>query len=278
MARCCGSMSRSTAGWAAAGSQPADLPAVIASIDATAADGHRRDLVAPRGRQRPGALGRAAARVRGRPGGRGRHRPSPARAPPGRDRGPVLRDRPAYDMVRIGLGFYGEIGVDARPAPELASLAAELRPAMTVAARPARLEWMPAGRRSATAASGPPNAASRIATLPIGYADGWTRRVLARRDCARPRAAGPARRARVDGCRVRRRDRRATRATSATTSRSSSSAARATERITPVELARLRGTIPNEVFCDFGQRPRLERRVVGAGGGADTLTRPPDRA
>ena len=37
-------------------------------------------------------------------------------------------------------------------------------------------------------------------------------------------------------------------------------------RITPVELARLRGSIPNEVFCAFG--PRLARRTVGADGGA----------
>jgi alanine racemase len=33
------------------------------------------------------------------------------------------------------------------------------------------------------------------------------------------------------------------------------------ERITPVELARLRGSIPNEVFCAFG--PRLGRVTVG---------------
>ena len=38
------------------------------------------------------------------------------------------------------------------------------------------------------------------------------------------------------------------------------------ERITPVELARLRDSIPNEVFCAFG--PRLERRTVGVDGGA----------
>jgi alanine racemase len=33
------------------------------------------------------------------------------------------------------------------------------------------------------------------------------------------------------------------------------------ERITVEELARHRGTIPNEVFCAFG--PRLERRAIG---------------
>ena len=37
------------------------------------------------------------------------------------------------------------------------------------------------------------------------------------------------------------------------------------ERITPVDLARLRGSIPNEVFCAFG--PRLGRTTRGADGG-----------
>ena len=83
---------------------------------------------------------------------------------------------PAYDMVRIGLGFYGDLGVDIRPAPELAALAAELRPAMTVGARPARLEWMPAGSPIGYGGEWVAERPSRIATLPIGYADGWTRR------------------------------------------------------------------------------------------------------
>jgi hypothetical protein len=36
------------------------------------------------------------------------------------------------------------------------------------------------------------------------------------------------------------------------------------ERITPNELARLRGSIPNEVFCSFG--PRLPRTYLGEHG------------
>ena len=36
------------------------------------------------------------------------------------------------------------------------------------------------------------------------------------------------------------------------------------ERITPNELARLRRSIPNEIFCSFG--PRLPRRSIGAQG------------
>ena len=83
---------------------------------------------------------------------------------------------PAYDMVRIGLGFYGELGVGVEPAAALARLAAELRPAMTVAARPVRLEWMPAGASIGYGGEWVAQRPSRIATLPIGYADGWTRR------------------------------------------------------------------------------------------------------
>jgi alanine racemase len=37
------------------------------------------------------------------------------------------------------------------------------------------------------------------------------------------------------------------------------------ERITATDLARLRGSIPNEVFCGFG--PRLPRVAVGSGSG-----------
>lgn len=169
---------------------------------------------------------------------------------------------PAYEMVRIGLGFYGELGVDVQPTPALASLAAELRPAMTVAARPARLEWMLAGESVGYGGEWTAERPSLIATLPIGYADGWTRRYW------------PGAHALVRGRRVPLVGRVSMDSVSVDVTDAGEVGmdepfvllgAQGEERITPVELARLRGSIPNEVFCAFG--PRLGRRTVGAAGG-----------
>lgn len=167
---------------------------------------------------------------------------------------------PAYDMVRIGLAFYGELGIDMEPAPAKAELAAELRPAMTVKARPVRLESIPAGANVGYGSEWTAERPSRIATLPIGYADGWTR------------SSWPGGSALVRGRRV------------PVVGRISMDSmcvdvtnlddvtpgdefvllgAQGDERISPAELARLRSTIPNEVFCAFG--PRLPRVYLDEG-------------
>ncbi len=170
---------------------------------------------------------------------------------------------PGYEMVRIGLGFYGELGVDVQPAPALAALAAELRPAMTVAARPARLEWLPAGASVGYGGEWTAERPSLIATLPIGYADGYTRHYW-------PGASALVRGRRVPLVGRVSMDSVCVDATDAAAAgegelRMDESfvllGGQGDARITPVELARLRGSIPNEVFCAFG--PRLERRVVG---------------
>lgn len=83
---------------------------------------------------------------------------------------------PPYEMVRIGLGWYGELGLGVAPTPELADIAAELRPAMRVVAHPVRLETVPAGSSVGYGGEWTAPRPSRIATLPIGYADGWSRR------------------------------------------------------------------------------------------------------
>jgi alanine racemase len=162
-------------------------------------------------------------------------------------------------MVRIGLGFYGELGVGVQPTPALASLAAELRPAMTVAARPARLEWMLAGESVGYGGEWTAERPSLIATLPIGYADGWTRQYW------------PGAQALVRGRRVPLVGRVSMDSVSVDVTDAGEVGmgepfvllgAQGDERITPGELARLRGSIPNEVFCAFG--PRLGRRTLGA--------------
>ena len=170
------------------------------------------------------------------------------------------RSAPAYEMVRIGLGYYGELGLGVEPLPELAGLASELRPAMTVKARPIRVEVLPAG---ATVGYGGEWRAERrrFATLPIGYADGWTR------------SSWPGASALLRGRRVPLVGRVSMDSVCADVTDVAVDGevrldeelvllgAQGAARITPAELARLRDTIPNEVFTGFG--PRLARVNLG---------------
>ena len=166
---------------------------------------------------------------------------------------------PAYEMVRVGLGFYGSLGIDFEPASELADLAAELRPAMTVKARPVRLEWMAAGSAVGYGQEWIAERRSLIATLPIGYADGWVR------------AYWPGASALVRGTRVPLVGRVSMDSVCADVTEVGDVTpddefvllgGQGNERITPNDLARLRSSIPNEVFCSFGGR--LARVYRGA--------------
>ena len=189
-------------------------------------------------------------------------RPIPARHLAATD-GVFAATAPAYEMVRVGLGYYGELGIGVEPTEALAGVAADLRPAMTVKALPVRLETLPAG---ATVGYGLEWTASRpslIATLPIGYADGWTR------------AYWPGASALVRGRRVPLVGRVSMDAVCVDVTDVTDLGevtldeecvllgAQGTERIAPSELARLRDSIPNEVFCAFG--PRLPRVYHDAG-------------
>jgi alanine racemase len=246
------------------GVQPADLPAVVAAIDAAGgieiagiwshlADGTDAARSAAQVQAYERALTSIAATGRTLPA---RHMAA--------TEGVFVGTGPAYEMVRIGLGFYGELGVDVAPTPALAALAAELRPAMTVAARPARLEWMPPGSPIGYGSEWVAERPSLIATLPIGYADGWTRRYW-------PGASALVRGRRVPLIGRVSMDSVCVDATDAAGDGDLTLqevfvllGGQGPERITPVELARLRGSIPNEVFCAFG--PRLGRITVGDDG------------
>ena len=158
---------------------------------------------------------------------------------------------PAYDMVRVGLGFYGLLGLDFQPAPDLLDLAAELRPAMAVKARPVRLEWMPRGAAVGYGQEWRAERRSLIATLPIGYADGWSR------------AYWPGAWALVRGRRVPLVGRVSMDSVCADVTDATDITpdeefvllgAQGGDHITANDLARLRNSIPNEVLCDFGER------------------------
>ncbi len=80
----------------------------------------------------------------------------------------------AYDGVRPGLAVYGlvpdELGAARRPAA-----LAGLRPVMSLVARPVRVVDLPAGTGVSYGPTFRTVRPSRIATLPLGYADGWAR-------------------------------------------------------------------------------------------------------
>lgn len=83
----------------------------------------------------------------------------------------------SLDGVRPGLAIYGLVpdellGGDGLPAP---GGAAELRPALSLYARPVRVSAVPAGWGISYGPSFTTTRPSRIATLPLGYGDGWPR-------------------------------------------------------------------------------------------------------
>jgi len=82
---------------------------------------------------------------------------------------------PSLEMVRPGLALYGEIPDGFPVDPARAAIVAELRPAMTLKARPIRLEWLDAGETVGYGGRWTAARRSLLATLPIGYGDGWSR-------------------------------------------------------------------------------------------------------
>jgi len=82
---------------------------------------------------------------------------------------------PAYEAVRPGLAVYGVIPAGLPIAPAAAGAAAALRPAMRLIARAVRIEEVPAGTGVSYGATWVAARPSRIATLPVGYGDGFVR-------------------------------------------------------------------------------------------------------
>lgn len=171
--------------------------------------------------------------------------------------GLVCETAPSLDMVRIGLGLYGELGVDVVPTSRMQPIVRDLRPAMTVKVRPIRVEDLPVGASVGYGGEWTAARPSRIATLPIGYADGWTRRYW-------PGAVAIVRGRRVPLVGRVSMDSVCADVTDVPGVDPDDEVvllgAQGDERISAVDLARLRGSIPNEVFCAFG--PRLPRVVV----------------
>ena len=77
------------------------------------------------------------------------------------------------DLVRVGLGIYG-----LRPAPRIAP-DLDLRPAMRVVSEVAHIQQLSAGERPSYGRVRPLPSDAAVATVPIGYADGYARRFSA---------------------------------------------------------------------------------------------------
>jgi alanine racemase len=85
----------------------------------------------------------------------------------------VLGSAPPLDAVRPGLVTYGIAPDDVGPVGP--GLAAELRPVLSLRARPVRVVDLPAGHGISYGPTHTTGRRSRIATLPLGYGDGWPR-------------------------------------------------------------------------------------------------------
>lgn len=80
-----------------------------------------------------------------------------------------------HGMVRAGLCLYGELADELPISQATQAAAAALRPAMTLKARALRILEVPAGTAVGYGGRWRAERPSRIATLPIGYGDGWIR-------------------------------------------------------------------------------------------------------
>lgn len=83
--------------------------------------------------------------------------------------GILATDTTRHGLVRPGLVFYGLDPDVGRPVP------AALAPALSVRAHPVRIAEVPAATRVGYAGTWTAERTSVVATLPIGYADGWAR-------------------------------------------------------------------------------------------------------
>jgi alanine racemase len=89
--------------------------------------------------------------------------------------GGLLAGVTAYEAIRPGLSIYGLVPDGMADGPAARGGAAALRPVMALRARPVRVADLPAGWGVSYGPSFETRRSSRIATLPLGYGDGWPR-------------------------------------------------------------------------------------------------------
>jgi alanine racemase len=84
-------------------------------------------------------------------------------------------ERPVFDGLRVGLAAYGIVPDGLAIGSAAVGIHAGLRPVLSLRARPIRVADLPAGTGISYGPSFVTDRPSRIATLPLGYADGWVR-------------------------------------------------------------------------------------------------------
>jgi len=87
--------------------------------------------------------------------------------------GGLLEGIAAHDMTRIGMAFYGYVPRELSDAAKRAGAA--LRPALTLKARAVAVQTVAAGVNVGYGGTWTAARESRVATLGMGYADGWKR-------------------------------------------------------------------------------------------------------
>jgi len=84
----------------------------------------------------------------------------------------ILSPATRHDAVRIGIAMYGY-----PPPPHASAVPAQLRPALSLRARVSAVRWVEAAEAVSYGLRRPVERRTRIATIPIGYADGVPRRL-----------------------------------------------------------------------------------------------------
>ena len=82
---------------------------------------------------------------------------------------------PTYDMVRVGLACYGVQPPEVAAPPAVAAIAASLRPVVGLSARAVDRDVAARGASVGYGGTWTADRPSVIATMPLGYADGWAR-------------------------------------------------------------------------------------------------------
>jgi alanine racemase len=164
---------------------------------------------------------------------------------------PEVRDGAELNLVRPGLMLYGPI-----PSPWLAG-AVRLQPVLSWKTAVTHLKWVPRGTPVSYGGTWVASRESLIATLPVGYADGYSRRYSNRAEVLiRGRRARIAGRVCMDMCMVDVTDTPGV----ALGDEAVLLGAQGAERIWADDLAKLADTISYEVLCAIGARvPRFAR-------------------
>jgi alanine racemase len=89
--------------------------------------------------------------------------------------GVLMGDAPLYEGVRIGIGMYGIVPPELHVPAHIKPFAERLRPVMSLKAKPIRVQAFPAGTKVGYGGTWVAARESVIATLPVGYGDGFAR-------------------------------------------------------------------------------------------------------